>query len=86
MPEIIIIGGGPGGYETAVKAAAKGCSVHLFDHASHLGGTCLHEGCIPTKSLCHAASVWKTAKEAACFGATAPVNAAFRMDEAQQQK
>ena len=86
MPEIIIIGGGPGGYETAVKAAAKGCSVHLFDHVSHLGGTCLHEGCIPTKSLCHAASVWKTAKEAACFGATAPDNAAFRMDEAQQQK
>ena len=49
--DIIIIGAGPGGYETALSAARRGMSVTLFNGAQ-LGGTCLNEGCIPTKCLC----------------------------------
>ena len=52
--KLIIIGAGPGGYETAAEAAARGIEVVLV-HEGPLGGTCLNEGCIPTKSLCHAA-------------------------------
>ena len=52
--DVIIIGAGPGGYETAVYAAKKGLSVTLFEQRK-AGGTCLHEGCIPTKCLCRSA-------------------------------
>jgi len=48
---IIIIGAGPGGYETAAEAAARGIEVVLINEGP-LGGTCLNEGCIPTKALC----------------------------------
>ena len=51
---IIIVGAGPGGYETAVEAAKRGLEVVLVS-AGPVGGTCLNEGCIPTKTLCHAA-------------------------------
>lgn len=50
--KLIIIGAGPGGYETAVAAARKGLDVTLVT-AGPLGGTCLNEGCIPTKCFCH---------------------------------
>jgi len=50
--KLIIIGAGPGGYETAVEAAKKGVEVVLIGEGP-LGGTCLNEGCIPTKTLCH---------------------------------
>jgi len=50
--ELIIIGAGPGGYETAVEAAKKGLEVVIISEGP-LGGTCLNEGCIPTKTLCH---------------------------------
>ena len=49
--KLIIIGGGPGGYETAAEAIAKGLEVTLISEGP-LGGTCLNEGCIPTKTLC----------------------------------
>jgi len=49
--KLIIIGAGPGGYETAAEAAAKGIETILISDG-HLGGTCLNEGCIPTKTLC----------------------------------
>lgn len=65
--DIIIIGAGPGGYETALEAAKRGKSVVLFN-GSHLGGTCLNEGCIPTKCLCKNAEVIDTAREAIKFG------------------
>lgn len=53
---LIVIGGGPGGYEAAAYAASCGLTVTLFEE-KHLGGTCLNVGCIPTKTLCHAAEV-----------------------------
>lgn len=68
MKSLLIIGAGPGGYECAVKAAKAGLDVHIADRAGHLGGTCLGEGCIPTKCLCHTAEVLETAKAAQAYG------------------
>lgn len=53
---MLIIGGGPGGYETAVEAAKRGLEVTLITEGP-LGGTCLNEGCIPTKTFCHYAEL-----------------------------
>lgn len=52
--DLIIVGGGPGGYTTAAEAAARGGRVALVER-DHLGGTCLNRGCIPTKVICHGA-------------------------------
>lgn len=60
--KIIIIGGGPGGYETAVAAAKKGLEVTLIS-AGPLGGTCLNVGCIPTKCFCHDAKAYSLSRE-----------------------
>ena len=53
---LLIIGAGPGGYETAVEAAKRGMEVALITDGP-LGGTCLNEGCIPTKTFCHYAEL-----------------------------
>lgn len=52
MEDLIIIGAGPGGYETAVEAAKRGMNVTIINDGP-LGGVCLNEGCIPTKTYCH---------------------------------
>lgn len=65
--DLIVIGAGPGGYETALEAAHRGMSVTLFN-GDRLGGTCLNEGCIPTKALCRDAEVVTLFKEADRFG------------------
>ncbi len=65
--DIIIIGGGPGGYEIAAEAAAEGKKVTLIER-DLLGGTCLNRGCIPTKCLCASASAILTVKDCAAFG------------------
>ncbi len=65
--DIAIIGGGPGGYTAAAKAAEKGFSVLLFEQAE-LGGTCLNRGCMPTKALLHAAEVYSQARAGALLG------------------
>ncbi len=65
--DIIIIGAGPGGYETALEAAHHGKSVTLFNGGA-LGGTCLNEGCIPTKCLCRDSEMVMQFKEADKFG------------------
>ncbi|MDR3364069.1 MAG: dihydrolipoyl dehydrogenase [Clostridiales Family XIII bacterium] len=58
MKKILVIGGGPGGYVAAIKAAQMGAEVHLAESGS-LGGTCLNIGCIPTKALLHSAFFYK---------------------------
>ncbi len=71
--KIIIIGAGPGGYETAVEARRKGLDVTLIT-AGPLGGTCLNEGCIPTKCFCHDAQLFAAVAgsgEACCLGKSA---------------
>ena len=67
--KIIIIGAGPGGYETALLAAKRGVEVVLVE-AGHVGGTCLNEGCIPTKAFCKNAEVLDSLREAEIFGVT----------------
>ena len=67
--DIIIIGAGPGGYETAAYAASRGLTVTIFE-ARELGGTCLNRGCIPTKTLCRNAEVVNNIKESAEYGLT----------------
>lgn len=55
--DLLVIGGGPGGYVAAIKAAQLGLHTALIEK-EHLGGTCLNRGCIPTKTLLHAASLY----------------------------
>src|SRR4026209_1833789 len=61
--DIVVLGGGPGGYATALYAASAGLSVALVE-ADKVGGTCLHRGCIPAKALLHAAEVFRTVNPA----------------------
>lgn len=65
--DIVVLGGGPGGYATALYAASAGLSVALVE-ADKVGGTCLHRGCIPAKALLHAAEVFRTVSHAAEHG------------------
>jgi dihydrolipoamide dehydrogenase len=65
--DVVILGGGSGGYACAFRAAELGLRVALVEK-DKLGGTCLHVGCIPTKALLHAAEVADTAREGAQFG------------------
>ena len=65
--DIVVLGGGSGGYATALRAAQLGKSVALVE-ADKVGGTCLHRGCIPTKALLHAAELADDAREGAHFG------------------
>jgi dihydrolipoamide dehydrogenase len=64
---LTVIGGGPGGYPAAIKAARMGAEVTLIEKGL-LGGTCLNWGCIPTKSLLQSGEVIKTIKESELFG------------------
>src|SRR5712692_1214266 len=63
--DLVIIGSGPGGYSAAVRAAQYGLKTALIEKDTKLGGTCLHVGCIPTKSLLHTADVWEYFKHSA---------------------
>ncbi|MDQ6708526.1 MAG: dihydrolipoyl dehydrogenase, partial [Acidobacteriota bacterium] len=56
--DLIVIGSGPGGYSAAIRAGQYGMKTALVEKDGKLGGTCLHVGCIPTKSLLHTADVW----------------------------
>lgn len=66
--DIVIIGAGPGGYETAAAEAAKGQKVVLIERDPFGGGTCLNRGCIPTKALCAAAATLGVIADAGKFG------------------
>ncbi len=65
--DIVILGGGSGGYACALRAAELGKRVALIEKGK-VGGTCLHRGCIPTKALLHAAEIADQARESATFG------------------
>ena len=69
MFDLGIIGGGPGGYVAAERAAAAGLSVILFEKNS-LGGVCLNEGCIPTKTLLYSAKLYDNARHSDKYGVT----------------
>ncbi|MBU3750841.1 MAG: dihydrolipoyl dehydrogenase, partial [Mycobacterium sp.] len=68
--DLVILGGGSGGYAAALRATQLGLTVTLIEE-SELGGTCLHRGCIPTKALLHSAEVADNARSATQFGVAA---------------
>lgn len=70
--DLVVLGGGSGGYSAALRATQLGMSVALIEK-DKVGGTCLHVGCIPTKALLHSAEVADNTRDAAKFG----VNASF---------
>ena len=65
--DLVILGGGSGGYACALRSAQLGLSVALIE-ADKVGGTCLHKGCIPTKALLHSAEIADGSREGAKFG------------------
>jgi dihydrolipoamide dehydrogenase len=68
--DVVVLGGGSGGYAAALRAAELGMSVALVE-GDKLGGTCLHRGCIPTKALLHAAEIADGARDAQKYGVMA---------------
>jgi dihydrolipoamide dehydrogenase len=66
--DVVVLGGGPGGYTAAFRAADLGLSVCMVDERKRLGGVCLNVGCIPSKTLLHGAAVIEEALDAADFG------------------
>ena len=82
---VAVLGGGPGGYEAAIRCAQLGLKTCLIE-ARELGGTCLNRGCIPTKALLHGAEVYESAKHGDTFGISGEVKldyarlAAFKDD------
>lgn len=65
--KIVVIGGGPGGYVAAIRAAQLGAETHLVEK-ENLGGTCLNVGCIPTKALLHTAEIYHAVRCGAALG------------------
>jgi dihydrolipoamide dehydrogenase len=66
--DLAIIGSGPGGYNTAIRASQWGLKTVVIEKDGYLGGTCLHVGCIPTKVLLHTAEIFDTLKVSKEFG------------------
>lgn len=71
--DVVILGGGSGGYAAALRSAQLGKTVALVEK-DKLGGTCLHRGCIPTKALLHSAEIADNTREAEAFGVNATFN------------
>jgi dihydrolipoamide dehydrogenase len=68
--QLLVIGGGPGGYPAALHAADHGIKTTLVDEGAKLGGVCLNRGCIPSKALLHTAKIIREAHEMAAHGVT----------------
>jgi len=84
--DVVIIGGGPGGYAAALYGAAAGMRVALVEKEK-LGGTCLNRGCIPAKEYLETAQVFRTVSNAAAFGiSAAPPAIDFGVAQARKQK
>ena len=81
--DVVIIGGGPGGYNAAIRAGQFGLSVAVVESRKTLGGTCLNVGCIPSKALLHASELYELArKDFAGFG----IMGSVELDLGQMQK
>jgi len=84
--DVVVVGGGPGGYATALYAAKAGLSVALVEK-DKVGGTCLHRGCIPAKEFLETASVFRTVSGAKEFGVQAEApNVDFSVSQQRKQK
>jgi len=82
--DVVVIGGGPGGYVGAIRAAQLGAKAALIEKDT-LGGTCLNRGCIPTKALYYSAKTISTVKKAAEFGVSTG-EVAFDIAKAVERK
>lgn len=82
--DLIVIGGGPGGYPAAIRGAQYGKSVALIE-AKEMGGTCLNRGCIPSKALIANAEIWHSIQESEEFGISLS-NASFSYDKMVARK
>jgi len=84
--DVVIIGGGPGGYATALYGASAGLNIALIEKAK-VGGTCLHVGCIPAKELLETAAVYRSVVSAAEFGISVEAPAVdFSVTQDRKQK
>ncbi len=84
--DLVILGGGTGGYTAAIRASQFGLKTAIVEKEK-LGGTCLHQGCIPTKALLRSADVYRTMKKADSFGITVENTAVdfLRVQERKEQ-
>lgn len=80
--DLVIVGGGTGGYIAAIRASQLGLKTAIVEK-NKLGGTCLHQGCIPTKTLLKSAEVYRTMKESSDYGVLTKVE---KLDFAKVQK
>ena len=81
--DLVVLGGGPGGYASALYAASTGLSVAMVEKEK-VGGTCLHRGCIPAKALLHAAEVFRTVSHAGEHGVKVGGHAGARLARGEQ--
>lgn len=82
--DVAIIGGGPAGYSAAERAGKAGLNVVIFEKEA-LGGVCLNEGCMPTKTLLHSAKMYDSLAEASRYGVTAE-NGAISLEQVIKRK
>lgn len=82
--DLVVLGGGTGGYVAAIRAAQLGMTVAIVEK-DKLGGTCLHRGCIPSKALLRSAEVYATLKESDKFGVLAE-NISYNFAKVQERK
>src|SRR6266699_6819064 len=66
--QLVVVGGGPGGYAAAFLAADLGMSVALVDPEANPGGVCVYRGCIPSKALLHVAKLIEESRQAKSWG------------------
>jgi dihydrolipoamide dehydrogenase len=83
--DVVILGGGPGGYAAALYGASAGLTIAMVER-DRVGGTCLNRGCIPAKALLQTAEVYRTASHAADFGIMPVGDGAFRPDWARVEQ
>ena len=83
--DVAVLGGGPGGYTAAIRAAQLGRKVVIIEQ-DRLGGVCLHRGCIPSKALLRSAEVFHTVKEAARYGIAVQGEPELRYDAVLERK
>jgi len=83
--DIVVLGGGPAGYATALYGAAAGLNIAIIEE-DRIGGTCLHRGCIPAKELLQTADVLRTVRDASEFGITTGGDPVLDLGRAQVRK
>jgi dihydrolipoamide dehydrogenase len=83
--DVVVVGGGPGGYAAALYGASAGLNVALIER-DKVGGTCLHRGCIPAKEFLETASTWRTVAGAAEFGIATGGDAEIDFSVSQARK